>query len=137
MPLEIILLETVSCVPGVVPLLEYFETNDSYIIVLERPSPAQDLFDYITEHGPLDESEARSFFVQIVETLVSIHARGVVHRDIKDENILVELNSNKLKLIDFGSGATLKSSIYTDFEGTCACRQILLFVHLIAKCVIL
>jgi len=117
LPSEIVLLAKVSTVPGVVPLIEYFENPDSYVLVLERPSPVQDLFDYITERGPLDETEARHFFRQIVDTIISIHACGVVHRDIKDENVLVELDTNKLRLIDFGSGSFLKDTAYTKFEG--------------------
>jgi serine/threonine protein kinase len=119
LPLEILLLEKVSSVTGVVSLIEYFEKADSYILVLERPDPVQDLFDYITEQGPLDEDEARDFFHQIVETLVAIHRCGVVHRDIKDENVLVDLKSKKMRLIDFGSGAVLRDTAYTEFEGIC------------------
>jgi serine/threonine protein kinase len=117
-PMEICLLKQVSHVDGVIPILDFYEKSDCYILVMERPDPVQDLFDYITENGPLSEDVARDFFRQIVDTISDVHAAGVVHRDIKDENILVEKRTNKLRLIDFGSGAFMKDTVYTDFDGT-------------------
>lgn len=117
-PVEICLLKKVSRIPGVVKQLDYYERTDSFVIVMERPEPCKDLFDYITEKRVLDESLARDFFRQIIDTLQAIHKAGVVHRDIKDENILVDMKSNTLKIIDFGSGALLRDGVYVDFDGT-------------------
>lgn len=117
-PMEIALLQRVDGIDGVVRLLDYYERPDSFILIMERPDPVTDLFDYITEHGHLEEDVARSFFRQILRTTTAVHHAGVVHRDLKDENILLELHSMKLKLIDFGSGAFLRDTAYTEFEGT-------------------
>ena len=84
---------------------------------MERPVPCKDLFDFITKNGMLGEDMARNFFQQVVETIIACHKRGVIHRDIKDENLLVNLNTNDIKLIDFGSGAYLRNGPYKDFDG--------------------
>ena len=70
-----------------------------------------------TPDGPLPEHLARDLFMQLVDTVSECHEKGVVHRDIKDENILIDINTFKIKLIDFGSGALLQEELYRKFKG--------------------
>lgn len=124
MPLEICLLRKVSSVPGVVRLLDFYEMPDSYILILERPLASKDLFDFINDHGALEETLAQQFLRQVVNAVLTCHQRGVIHRDIKDENLLVTItrhNVPKIQLIDFGSGAHIRDDIYFDFDGKAAC----------------
>ena len=99
-------------------MYSYYERQDSYMYVLEHLPGVQDLFDYITEQRTLEEEEARGLLRHGVQVVEACHARGVLHRDIKDENILVNPYTKEVKLIDFGSGAQVKEGAYTDFDGT-------------------
>ena len=115
-PLEVALMEQVQNVEGVIRILDFFEMPESFFIVMEKFT-CQDLFDYISERGALSEEAAREIFKQILETVLMCHNNGVLHRDIKDENILIDVKTQKIKLIDFGSGTYLHDGLYNDFEG--------------------
>ena len=117
-PLEIVLLQTVADIPGVVKILDHHETRESYFIVMEMFN-SQDLFDYISESGPVGESVAKVIFGQVVETILDCHTKGVFHGDIKDENILMNPETLVVKMIDFGSGQWFHpDQIYSRYEGT-------------------
>ena len=119
-PLEVALMQRVNDVPGVIKLITYFDTSDSFYVVMERFN-SKDLFDFINDQGPLSEHMTRELFMQLVDTVIKCHEKGVVHRDIKDENILIDINTFKIKLIDFGSGALLQEGLYHKFMGTRVC----------------
>lgn len=117
-PMEVFLMTKVDHIAGCIKLLDFYEKANMFMLVLERPEPLKDLFDYITENGAQSEEVAKDFFAQIVLIVDEIHKAGIVHRDIKDENILVNLKTKQLTLIDFGSGASLKEGLYKSFDGT-------------------
>lgn len=131
LPIEICLLQRLTHLESVVQLIDYFEKPDSFIVVMDRPDPCKDLFDYITEKGVLDESEARDILSQVLRTLIEVHKAGVIHRDIKDENLLVELDTKCVKLIDFGSGTFYKDTLYTEFEGEIGCFGIVVVTMIV------
>ena len=63
---------------------------------------AGELFDYIVRHERVDDVTAAKFFSQILDGVEYLHENGVCHRDLKPENLLLEKQSNNLKIIDFG-----------------------------------
>ncbi|GMM27904.1 protein kinase [Martiniozyma asiatica (nom. inval.)] len=90
--------------PNIVRLVEVLQ-NDKYIgIVLEYASGGE-LFEYILEHRYLKESMACKLFSQLVSGVDYMHAKGVVHRDLKLENLLLDKHKNII-ITDFGFNNT-------------------------------
>jgi len=117
LPVEIVLLQRLANVDGVVHLIDHFEQQDCFLIIMERPAPCEDLFDYITRRGALPEPQARDILRQTIAILTAVHGMGVFHRDIKDENMLIDAESGRIRLIDFGSAAFARHNPYTSFGG--------------------
>jgi len=103
--------------PNVLQLVEWFESRSHYSMILERPVPCQDLQSFCKENGCVDESLAKKVLVQLITALRHCESRGVLHRDVKPENLLISTASHDIKLLDFGCGGLLKDSAYTSFAG--------------------
>ena len=86
--------------PNVVKLLETFDTDKHHLIVMEL-CPGGDLLNYVRKRRKLNEKYAKFVFKQIMEGLAYLHDNGVVHRDIKLDNILLDGHGN-IKIADFG-----------------------------------
>lgn len=76
---------------------------DEKIHLIEEFVTGGELFDHLIKKSHFSEVEARHFFRQILEALGYIHSRGIVHRDLKLENCLLD-NCGNVKIIDFGLG---------------------------------
>ncbi|RXN08205.1 serine threonine- kinase pim-3-like protein [Labeo rohita] len=70
------------------------------------------------ENGRLDESLAKKVLLKLITALKHCESRGVLHQDVKPENLLISTESHDIKLLDFGCGDRLKDSAYKYFAGT-------------------
>ncbi|KAG6887735.1 hypothetical protein C0992_010922 [Termitomyces sp. T32_za158] len=75
--------------------------SESYIWIVTELCTGGELFDYVVEKGRLLEEEARLVFGQLCLAVAYLHERGIVHRDLKLENVLLDERC-RIKLGDFG-----------------------------------
>ncbi|ODA79342.1 hypothetical protein RJ55_04935 [Drechmeria coniospora] len=90
--------------PNIVQLIDMIETERYIGIILEYASGGE-LFDYILNHRYLKDHSARRLFAQLVSGVGYLHKKGIVHRDLKLENLLLDRNRNII-ITDFGFANT-------------------------------
>lgn len=98
--------------PNIVRLYETNEDRESVLLIMEL-CQGGDLYGFISESpdGHLPEKLARDFAQQMLDALAYCHAMGVVHRDVKPENFLLETEDpacSMLKLADFGIATSMR-----------------------------
>ena len=102
--------------PFINQILDTFE-NEKYIFIVMEYICA-DLLSFIRKREKLSENIAKIIFKQIMEGLKYINKKNIVHRDIKLDNILIDLN-NTVKICDFGVSKRIsENEIMVDHCGT-------------------
>ncbi|GAN05955.1 pkinase-domain-containing protein [Mucor ambiguus] len=105
--------------PNIVSLYEILSTETSIFIVSEH-CPHGDLFDALAKKGRFPEPHARRWFLQLIDAIQYCHSLGIIHRDLKLENILLDENNN-VKICDFGfARQTDKNQLLKTFCGSLA-----------------
>jgi serine/threonine protein kinase len=89
--------------PNVAKVLDLVVEGDTLGIVMELVE-GQDLRRYLRARGTLPPAEAVYLAGQLLQGLAAVHVAGIVHRDVKPENVLVSMTGGQviLKLTDFG-----------------------------------
>ncbi|XP_028617176.1 putative sperm motility kinase W, partial [Grammomys surdaster] len=93
------ILETLNH-PNIIRLFQVIITSSHIYFVMEY-APGGSLFELIQEKGPLQEEEAKTIFGEIVAATKYCHNLGIIHRDIKPQNVLIDAEGT-VKLTDFG-----------------------------------
>ena len=86
--------------PNVVRMHEAIETSSRIYLILDLADNG-DLLEYIRTNGALKEDKAGKFFKQLLDAVDYIHNHGIVHRDLKCENLLLN-RDEQIFLSDFG-----------------------------------
>ncbi|KAF9175030.1 hypothetical protein BGX20_008678 [Mortierella sp. AD010] len=119
-PMEVSIMHTLRMIPhpNIVHMTDFFEDEEYYYVEMTLHGTGMDLFDYIELTPYMTEDEIRAIFKQVCDAINHLHSNKIVHRDIKDENVILDQKGN-IQLIDFGSSAYLKEGKKFDtFCGT-------------------
>jgi serine/threonine-protein kinase len=87
--------------PNIVPVYTFGEVDDFVFIVMKYVH-GESLAVRLRRDGAIGSAEARRLLCELATALDYAHREGVVHRDLKAENILIERGSNRAMLTDFG-----------------------------------
>ncbi len=91
-------------------LLAYFE-QDNYLYLVQQFIDGQNLLKELQQQGTYSESKIRELLLDLLPVLKFIHDRGVIHRDIKPQNIIRRQSDGQLVLIDFGASKQLSATV--------------------------
>ncbi len=97
--------------PNIVNVYDVGEDRGLYYIVMELVEGIS-LKNYIDKKGKLSVKEATSIAIQVSLGLESAHNQGIVHRDVKPQNIIISVDG-KVKLSDFGIAKAINSNTIT------------------------
>ncbi|MET3575246.1 Stk1 family PASTA domain-containing Ser/Thr kinase [Bhargavaea ullalensis] len=97
--------------PNIVNIYDVGEDGDLHYLVMEYVE-GQTLKEYIQEKAPLPAARAVDIMMQLCEGISAAHLHGIIHRDIKPQNILMDLDGN-VKLTDFGIAMALSATALT------------------------
>lgn len=94
--------------PNIVEVYDVGDYKGHHYIVMEYV-PGKTLKQIIRERGPLMNEEGIDIMKQLVSAIAEAHSRGIIHRDIKPQNVIVK-SDGSIKILDFGI-ATAKGSM--------------------------
>jgi serine/threonine protein kinase len=86
---------------SVLRLLAYYELRGVHYLVTEL-AEGGDLFDFLDGKARVAESVVRPLFVQLVKAMKCVHSAGVIHRDLKLENIFLDASQRRVIIGDWG-----------------------------------
>jgi proto-oncogene serine/threonine-protein kinase Pim-2 len=118
--LEVKYLKKAADLPNVTTLIDVFTTRMHLFLVFKKERGSiMDLNGYINLRQHISERKGKYIFMQLVRTVLELQIRGILHNDIKDENVLISLPDLRVTIIDFGSATKFKADEeYTSYRGT-------------------
>jgi len=96
--------------------IDYFEENGKYYLVMEYVEG--DTLEDLISNNKLDEKQIKEIGLKILDALEVLHKKGIIYRDIKPSNTIINMNGDiKVKLIDLGIARYIKQQLVNNQTG--------------------
>ncbi|MFC0108850.1 serine/threonine-protein kinase [Kibdelosporangium aridum] len=92
--------------PGIVTVHDVVREHGSTFLVMELIE-AKNLADVVAQHGPVPVDQVLKIAEQLLSALEAAHRAGIVHRDVKPSNVMIDANG-RVKLTDFGIAQSIE-----------------------------
>jgi serine/threonine protein kinase len=106
------------CHPYILCYLDFMEDNDYFYILTEYLGQYIPLRHFIQKTPTISNINSRKIIINLIQGLRFIHINGIVHRDIKPDNIMIDPTNMDIKYIDFGLACRMESCYSVMSGGT-------------------
>ncbi len=102
----------------IIDITDFGQTDDGRTFVVMEFLEGESLAEILAREGPLPEERILAIAIQVASALGAAHAKGIVHRDVKPENVFVLRRKDRdfVKVVDFGISKSLRASDSGDEE---------------------
>lgn len=122
--------------PNILELYHFFEDSEKVYLVMEL-CPNGELYQFMKKKpGPMAEEDGKRFFREIVKGVDYLHEHGIIHRDLKLSNILLD-DSMRPKIADFGLAVRQHNPLTSEQKTLCGTPNYLAPYHTILYAMIL
>lgn len=103
---------------------DYISEGNIHIVMSE--APGTELIEICVDHI-LDDHKIKTIFINLIRAIQSLHTNHIAHRDIKLENIMYDIDEDKLTLIDFGLSVKTKDFIFPKLKWILPIKKVIYY----------
>jgi serine/threonine protein kinase len=110
---EAFILKKLRAVPGVVTYLDHYAIKcDTHLLVMEYFGQMNLAF-FLSTNGAVSETIAHLLFRQLFNTVHSCFQKGILHKKLTVNNILIDVRTNQIKIVNFNSATQFDADVFT------------------------
>ncbi len=103
---------------GKIPTLYHYFVEQNEFYLVQEYIDGQTLTEKVSNQGRFTETQVRQILNDLLSTLSYVHQKGIIHRDIKPDNIMVRYSDDRPVLIDFGAVKEIMTTVMSGSENT-------------------